>query len=191
MVYSMRLTYLPSLIVTQKYIRLYKKSTAMQAFVQLAGLLTKAATENYRVHLLQTNGCDFANLHCNRPRSIGGVFAFYSLPSYNCPLLNGADMPITKDDVLKIAELARLELTAAETESFATQLASIFNHIDKLNELDTTDVEPMSHSTTASGDVDYTRRDDIVRPSLGQQTALENAPDKEAGYFKVPKVIGG
>jgi aspartyl-tRNA(Asn)/glutamyl-tRNA(Gln) amidotransferase subunit C len=100
-------------------------------------------------------------------------------------------MPITKDDVLKIAELARLELTAAETESFATQLASIFNHIDKLNELDTTDVEPMSHSTTASGDVDYTRRDDIVRPSLGQQTALENAPDKEAGYFKVPKVIGG
>jgi aspartyl-tRNA(Asn)/glutamyl-tRNA(Gln) amidotransferase subunit C len=100
-------------------------------------------------------------------------------------------MPITKTDVEKIAELARLELTADETEAFTEQLGSILSYIDKLNELDTADVPPMSHSTTAGGDAEYARRDDQVRPCLGQQLATENAPDAEAGYFKVPKVIGG
>ena len=100
-------------------------------------------------------------------------------------------MPITKTDVEKIAELARLELTQEETESFTEQLGSILSYIDKLNEIDTTDVEPMSHSTTAGGDTEYARRDDHSRPGLGQQLATENAPDAEAGYFKVPKVIGG
>ncbi len=100
-------------------------------------------------------------------------------------------MPITRTDVEKIAELARLELTAEETESFTIQLASILNHIDKLNELDTSNVEPMSHCSTATGDIDYARRDDRARPSLGQSIAVENAPDQESGFFKVPKVIGG
>ena len=100
-------------------------------------------------------------------------------------------MPITKTDVEKIAELARLELTATETEAFTEQLDSILSYIDKLNELDTTDVPPMSHSTTSDGDTEYARRDDQARPCLGQQLATENAPDAEAGYFKVPKVIGG
>jgi aspartyl-tRNA(Asn)/glutamyl-tRNA(Gln) amidotransferase subunit C len=100
-------------------------------------------------------------------------------------------MPITREDVLKIAELSRLELTNEEADAFTEQLGSILNHIDKLNELDTSNVEPMSHSTTASGDSDYTRRDDIVQPCLGQQTAVANAPDTTDGYFKVPKVIGG
>lgn len=100
-------------------------------------------------------------------------------------------MPITKADVEKIAELARLELTANETEAFTEQLGSILSYIDKLNELDTADVPPMSHSTTAGGDTEYARRDDSVRPCLGQQLATENAPDAEAGYFKIPKVIGG
>ncbi|MBI3652610.1 MAG: Asp-tRNA(Asn)/Glu-tRNA(Gln) amidotransferase subunit GatC [Acidobacteria bacterium] len=99
-------------------------------------------------------------------------------------------MPITKDDVLKIAELARLELTPEESESFTVQLDAILGYIDKLDELDTREVAPMSHSTTASGDTEYSRRDDVARPSLGQQSAVANAPDSEAGYFKVPKVIG-
>ena len=100
-------------------------------------------------------------------------------------------MPISKVDVEKIAELARLELTGEETESFAQQLSSILGHIDKLNELDTADVEPMSHCSTAGGDTEYTRRDDVIHPSLGQRLAVENAPDAEAGYFRVPRVIGG
>jgi aspartyl-tRNA(Asn)/glutamyl-tRNA(Gln) amidotransferase subunit C len=91
----------------------------------------------------------------------------------------------------KIAELARLELTEEETESFTHQLASILNYIDKLNEIDTTDVDPMSHCSTATGDIDYALRDDRAQPSLGQSLAVENAPDQEAGFFKVPKVISG
>jgi aspartyl-tRNA(Asn)/glutamyl-tRNA(Gln) amidotransferase subunit C len=100
-------------------------------------------------------------------------------------------MPISKVDVAKIAELARLELTTEETGSFTGQLSSILEHIDKLNELDTADVPPMSHCTTAGPDAEYARRDDVTRPSLGQRLATENAPDSEAGYFKVPRVIGG
>jgi aspartyl-tRNA(Asn)/glutamyl-tRNA(Gln) amidotransferase subunit C len=100
-------------------------------------------------------------------------------------------MPISKVDVAKIAELARLELTTEETESFTGQLSSILEHIDKLNELDTTDVPPMSHCSTAGLDAEYARRDDVTRPSLGQRLATESAPDSEAGYFKVPRVIGG
>ena len=98
-------------------------------------------------------------------------------------------MPISRTDVEKIAELARLELTESETESFTKQLASILTHIEKLNELDTTDIEPTSHSGDDE-DSACTLREDETRPSLGQQVAVANAPDAEAGYFKVPKVIG-
>src|SRR5688572_21298460 len=100
-------------------------------------------------------------------------------------------MPITRTDVEKIAELARLELTAEETESFSEQLSAILGYIDKLNELDTTGVEPMSHSTMGPDAAEYAQRDDEGQTSLGASLATENAPDKEAGYFKVPKVIGG
>ena len=98
-------------------------------------------------------------------------------------------MPITKDDVEKIAELARLELTTEETESFTGQLSSIISYIDKLNEIETANVRPMSHCSTATGDSDYALREDVVGPSLGADLATENAPDAEAGYFKVPRVI--
>ena len=100
-------------------------------------------------------------------------------------------MPITKNDVEKIAELARLELTGEERESFTEQLGAILGHIEKLNELDISDVEPISHCSTTGEDTEYVRRDDAVRPSLGSKVATENAPDAEGGYFKVPKVIGG
>jgi aspartyl-tRNA(Asn)/glutamyl-tRNA(Gln) amidotransferase subunit C len=99
-------------------------------------------------------------------------------------------MPITKTDVEKIAELGRLELSSEETELLTEQLSSIIGHIGKLNELDITNVPPMSHCAPAGGDVEYAKRDDRVRPGLGQKLAVENAPDAEAGYFKVPRVIG-
>lgn len=100
-------------------------------------------------------------------------------------------MAITRTDVEKIAELARLDLTPGETDLFTEQLSSIIGHVEKLNELDTADVPPMSHCVPAGGDVEYAKREDQVSPSLGQKLAVENAPDAEAGYFKVPKVIGG
>lgn len=99
-------------------------------------------------------------------------------------------MAITRNDVENIAELARLELTADETELFTEQLRSILSHIEKLNELDTANLPPMSHCT-ADGDAEHAMRNDEVRPSLGQNLAVENAPDSDSGYFKVPKVIGG
>ena len=100
-------------------------------------------------------------------------------------------MGITRADVEKIAELARLELTTDETDLFTEQLSSIIGHVEKLNELDTTDVQPMSHCVPAAGDNEYAKRDDQVRRGLGQELAVENAPDPEAGYFRVPRVIGG
>jgi aspartyl-tRNA(Asn)/glutamyl-tRNA(Gln) amidotransferase subunit C len=100
-------------------------------------------------------------------------------------------MAITRTDVEKIAELSRIELTVEETDLFTEQLSSILAHVEKLNELDTEDTPPMSHCAPGGGDVEYTKRDDEVRPSLGQELAVGNAPDTEAGYFKVPRVIGG
>ena len=99
-------------------------------------------------------------------------------------------MAITKNDVEKIAELARLDLTAEETDLFTEQLSSIIGYIEKLNEIDTTDILPMSHCAPAGADAQYAMRDDQARPGLGQKLAVENAPDSDAGYFKVPKVIG-
>ena len=100
-------------------------------------------------------------------------------------------MAITTSDVEKIAELARLELSLEETEAFTNQLSSIITHIDKLNELETSGVAPMSHCSTEPGDAEFARRNDLAGPSLGAQIATENAPDHEGGYFKVPRVIGG
>lgn len=100
-------------------------------------------------------------------------------------------MAITRTDVEKIAELSRLELTSEETDLLTEQLSAILAHVEKLNELDTGDVPPMSHCAPGGGDTEYAKRADVVRPSLGQKPAVENAPDTEAGYFKVPRVIGG
>ena len=100
-------------------------------------------------------------------------------------------MPITKADVEKIAELARLDLSAEETDLFTQQLSSIIGYVEALDQLDTADVPPMSHCAPFGGDAEYAKREDQVRPSLGQNLAIENAPDAEAGYFKVPTVIGG
>jgi aspartyl-tRNA(Asn)/glutamyl-tRNA(Gln) amidotransferase subunit C len=100
-------------------------------------------------------------------------------------------MGITRTDVEKIAELARLELTSEESDLFTEQLSSIITHVEKLNELELDDVQPMSHCVQAGGDAELALRDDQVRPGIGQQLAIENAPDPEAGYFRVPRVIGG
>ena len=99
-------------------------------------------------------------------------------------------MGITRTDVEKIAELARLELTSDESDLFTEQLSSIITHVEKLNELELDNVQPMSHCVQA-GEAESALRDDQVRPGIGQQLAIENAPDPEAGYFRVPRVIGG
>jgi aspartyl-tRNA(Asn)/glutamyl-tRNA(Gln) amidotransferase subunit C len=98
-------------------------------------------------------------------------------------------MPITEADVAKIANLAHLEITEAELQSFTPQLAGIVAYVEQLNELDTSDVEPATGGLTPEGEATDTSRDDVVEPSLGQELALAEAPDPSHGYFRVPKVL--
>ena len=99
-------------------------------------------------------------------------------------------MPITRTEVEKIAKLANLELTDAEKESFSGQLAAIVEYIDQLNEVDTSAVKAWQTRGAGEAISSYASRDDIVKPSLGQQKALDQAPDTDEGHFLVPRVIG-
>jgi aspartyl-tRNA(Asn)/glutamyl-tRNA(Gln) amidotransferase subunit C len=98
-------------------------------------------------------------------------------------------MPITEADIDKIAQLAHLEITPEERRTLAPQIASIVAYVEQLNELDTSAVEPAMGGLTPEGERTATVRADTPRPSLGQQLALEEAPDPAAGHFRVPKVL--
>ena len=97
-------------------------------------------------------------------------------------------MKITEKEVRYVAELANLKLTDAEIARFETELSGILEHFDKLNEIDTAGVAPMAQVLFEAGET-ATLRDDVPVPPLGNETALANAPQPGAGYFKVPKVI--
>lgn len=81
--------------------------------------------------------------------------------------------------------LARLELTEEEKQLFSEQLGSIIQYIDKLNELDTSDVEPTAHVLPMKN----VYRDDEPRPSLPREKALSNAPESKDGFYRTPKII--
>lgn len=94
---------------------------------------------------------------------------------------------LSREDVLAIAELARLDLTSDEVELFTRQLAGILDYVEQIRALDTTGVAPTSHVMNRPSE-----RDDVPVPSLERSAALANAPDaaSEAGLFKVPRVMG-
>ena len=94
-------------------------------------------------------------------------------------------MPAPEIDIKYVAHLARLELTAAEQQKFGDQLGHILEHIEKLKQLDVTNVEPTAH---AAPRVNVTRADE-VRPSLPHDDAMRNAPDQANGLFMVPKIV--
>src|SRR5262245_3995338 len=94
-------------------------------------------------------------------------------------------MEISKQEVEKVAKLARLEITPAERDMFAKQLSEILTHVDKLKRYDTNGIDP---TATVLGQVNVFR-DDIVRPSLPADKALANAPEQEAGGFRVPRIL--
>ena len=104
-------------------------------------------------------------------------------------------MPITLDEIEKIARLANLELTEEEKLSFPSQLAEIVDYIDCLNEVDTAAIEPWgARSAGEAGTSPATREDGPLPewpPSLGTEAAVDAAPDAEEGHFTVPRVIGG
>ncbi|MDD3420465.1 MAG: Asp-tRNA(Asn)/Glu-tRNA(Gln) amidotransferase subunit GatC [Candidatus Gastranaerophilales bacterium] len=91
---------------------------------------------------------------------------------------------INKKDVEHVANLARIELTEEEKEKFTKQLGDIIEHVNQLNEVDTTDVEPMAHPYPQVNVV----REDIVNYKNTKEELLSNAPQEEDGFFKVPKI---
>jgi len=92
---------------------------------------------------------------------------------------------LTEKQVRHVALLARLECSDEEIHQFAGELNSILEYADKIQEVDTDGIEPTSHAVRLSN----VFRDDVVRPSLSNDEALANAPDAEAGHFKVPPII--
>lgn len=94
-------------------------------------------------------------------------------------------MSVTKNDVKKIAELARLEFSESELENYTTEMNKMLDYVDKLNELDTENIEPLLHPIENTN----VFRQDEVKKSTNREEALKNAPDKSSEHFKVPKVI--
>src|SRR5213596_1158172 len=95
---------------------------------------------------------------------------------------------LSRDQVLHVARLARLELTEEEVERFAGELSKVLDHIEKIGELgDLADVPPTSHVVN----VENALRADEPRPSLAVETALESAPDAALGGFRVPSPGAG
>lgn len=107
--------------------------------------------------------------------------------SFRCDRIDGIVSNLTQQDVKRIAELARLELTADEVDLFTRQLGDILTYVEQIRALDTTGVPPTSQVLNRPVD-----RDDVLQPSLTRDDLLANAPDaaREAGLFKVPRVIG-
>jgi aspartyl-tRNA(Asn)/glutamyl-tRNA(Gln) amidotransferase subunit C len=96
---------------------------------------------------------------------------------------------ITRDDVVRVAELAYLDLSEDELEKYRRQIDEILDYIGKLNELDTSGVEPMAQVLADDQTADATLREDLVVPSAVADDVLRQAPDPEPPYFRVPKVI--
>lgn len=91
---------------------------------------------------------------------------------------------ISTDDVKHVAKLARLELTEEETEKYSKQLGDILKYVEQMNEVDTTDVEPMPHAIP----VYNVMREDVVKYEQTKDELMANAPFEEDGFFRVPKI---
>ncbi len=94
-------------------------------------------------------------------------------------------MKITRETIEHVANLARLNLTEQEKETLTTEMADVISYVDKLNELDTSNVEPKSHVMP----VNNVFREDKTEKSYDREKILANAPSKDDGCFKVPKVV--
>lgn len=97
-------------------------------------------------------------------------------------------MALTEKDARYVAELAHLELSDAEVHQFLPQLDSILLYVEKLDQLDTTRVDPMAQVTWTASE-NPSMRPDQPHPTFSQDVALANAPEQAAGCFKVPRVI--
>jgi aspartyl-tRNA(Asn)/glutamyl-tRNA(Gln) amidotransferase subunit C len=96
-------------------------------------------------------------------------------------------LPLSLEEVRRIAALARLRLSPEEEVRFAGQLSDILGYVEELRSLDVSGVEPMTHAL-AAGEVPATRADE-ARPSLGAEVAVAEAPARAGTHFKVPRII--
>lgn len=94
-------------------------------------------------------------------------------------------MSITRKQVEYVADLARLALDEEEKELFAAQLGQILEYAKAIESLDTDGVEPMAHAVPLRNVV----RPDVVRPSLAKEKVLQNAPQEQDGFFRVPRIL--
>ncbi len=94
---------------------------------------------------------------------------------------------IDREQVHKVALLARLDLTPEEEVQFTTQLSGILDYVEQLSELDTSAVEP----TTRAIDVSNVTRPDTLKRSVDRDLILDSAPDRDGEFFKVPQILGG
>jgi aspartyl-tRNA(Asn)/glutamyl-tRNA(Gln) amidotransferase subunit C len=95
-------------------------------------------------------------------------------------------MPISREEVEKVALLARLRLSPVELDVMTTQLDAILQYMSLLEQVDTEGVEPMAHAM----DLSDVFRLDVVRPSLPREQALANAPQHDTECYRVPAVLG-
>src|SRR4051812_15356306 len=94
---------------------------------------------------------------------------------------------ITLDDTRHVAKLARLALSDQQLQKFTVQLESILDYVAKIGEVDVSGVEPMAHAVPLANIL----REDVAGPALPLDQVLQNAPETDGPFFKVPKVIGG
>lgn len=95
-------------------------------------------------------------------------------------------MSVTKDDVQYVANLARLQLSDNEAEELKEDMNEILGYIETLNEVDTSNVEPLEHVNEITA---TTFRQDKAKEPISHEDALKNAPDADSDYFRVPRVI--
>jgi aspartyl-tRNA(Asn)/glutamyl-tRNA(Gln) amidotransferase subunit C len=97
---------------------------------------------------------------------------------------------VTVEDVARVAELANLELTAAESQQMQHDLNAILDYVAQLNELDTSGISPLAQvSELDTATKTAALRSDTLRPSLDRSAVMQQAPETDRAFFKVPKVI--
>jgi aspartyl-tRNA(Asn)/glutamyl-tRNA(Gln) amidotransferase subunit C len=106
---------------------------------------------------------------------------------YNLPMPADARPAITPEDVRHVAKLARLAIDESRLPALAMQLEPILHYIEQLNAVDVTGVEPMAHAVPLHNVL----RDDVPGPALPLELTLQNAPETDGPFFKVPKILGG
>ena len=98
-------------------------------------------------------------------------------------------MALNEQDIARIANLARLELSQDESERMLAQLNNFFGIVEKMQAVDTSGVSPLAHPVAAIQDISLRLRDDVVSETNNREANMQNAPEAEKGYFLVPKVI--